>query len=147
MHDHDAVGQEPEEHGASDGEATPPARRRYGLLGVAGAAWACYAWWAVGLAPFSGWATLAVVAAGVAAMACGRRLPRRCRPAVELRRAAPWMAVAGVASAWQLAALVQHPRQDHPTLSSLTNAVLDSHPARAVAFAAWSVAAAGLARR
>jgi hypothetical protein len=48
---------------------------------------------------------------------------------------------------WQVAAYVQHPRSDHPTLSSLVNAALDSHPARAAAFVAWLAGAWELARR
>jgi hypothetical protein len=50
-------------------------------------------------------------------------------------------------AAVQLSAYVQHPREDHPTLSSLTNAVLDSRPARTAALVAWLVAARGLGRR
>lgn len=101
----------------------------------------------MGLAPFSASATAAVLAAGVAAMAWGARLPPRPRPPVSGREAAPWAALGLAAAAWQLAAYVQHPREDHPTISSLANALLDSRPARAAAFVAWLVAAAGLSRR
>ena len=41
---------------------------------------ATYAWWAVGLAPFSVQATAAVVLAGIAAMAVGGRERRRRSP-------------------------------------------------------------------
>jgi hypothetical protein len=60
---------------------------------------------------------------------------------------ASWVVLALVAGAWQLASYLQHPRTDHPTLSSLTNALLDSHVTRAAAFVLWLVAARGLARR
>jgi hypothetical protein len=112
-----------------------------------------YAWWAVGLAPFSAQATAAVVLAGVAAMAVGGRdRPRRRSPtdgdvSGDVSGVAPWAVLAAVAGAWQLAAYLQHPRADHPTVSSLANELLDSHPARAAAFLVWIAAARWLARR
>ncbi len=112
-----------------------------GLVGLA------YGWWVVSLRPFSGWATAVVLATGVAAMAVGsrRRQPERRR--LHVTRAWAWVALAAAAVAWQLAAYLQHPREDHPTLSSLTNALLDSHPARAVAFVLWAALAVELGRR
>ena len=108
-----------------------------------------YAWWAVGLAPFSAQATAAVVLAGVAAMAVGERERRRRRPPTDgdVSGIAPWAGLAAVAGAWQLAAYLQHPRADRPTVSSLANELLDSHPARAAAFLVWIAAAWWLARR
>jgi hypothetical protein len=110
---------------------------------------AAYAWWAVGLAPFSGRATAAVVLGGAAAMAVGARERQRRRSprAGDMAGIATWAALAAIAGAWQLAAYLQHPRSDHPTLSSLANEVLDSHLARALAFIVWIAAAKGLARR
>jgi hypothetical protein len=46
-----------------------------------------------------------------------------------------------------LAAWVQEPRTDHPTLSSITDSVLDTHGAEFVAFVAWLAGARWLARR
>lgn len=110
---------------------------------------AAYAWWAVGLAPFSGRATAAVVLGGAAAMAVGARQRRRARSpsAHDMAGVATWAALAVAAGAWQLAAYLQHPRADHPTVSSIADAALDSHLARAVAFVVWIAAATGLARR
>ncbi|HKY67308.1 MAG TPA: hypothetical protein VJM49_13095, partial [Acidimicrobiales bacterium] len=62
-------------------------------------------------------------------------------------RVAGWGVLAAAAAVWQLAAYLQQPRHDHPTLSSLANAVLDSHAARAGAFVAWLAATAALVRR
>ena len=59
----------------------------------------------------------------------------------------PWLVVVGVLACVQVIAYVQQPRDEHPTLSSLTNAALDTHVARAVAFLAWLAAAVELARR
>lgn len=52
-----------------------------------------------------------------------------------------------VAAAWEMAAYLQHPRANHPTLSSLANAALDSYPARTAAFVLWLLGAAMLGRR
>lgn len=117
------------------------------LRAAGGLAAVAYAWWAVGLAPFSAAATLAVVGAGVVAAAAGSRARRPARRTVALRQAGPWIALAVAATTLQLASYLQQPRRDHPTLSSLTNALLDSHPARAAAFACWLALAAVLARR
>ena len=110
---------------------------------------AAYAWWAVALAPFSPGATAAVVLAGAAAMAVGAWERRPGRSAGEGAPAgiAAWAVLTATAGAWQLAAYLQHPRADHPTISSLTNEVLDSHLARAAAFIVWIAAARALARR
>lgn len=117
------------------------------LAGLAGLAMLAYAWWAVGLAPFSAGATLAVVGAGVVAIAVGSRSRRPPPRRVTVRQAAPWIALALAAAAVQLVSFVQTPREDHPTISSLTNALLDSHPARAAALVCWLALAVELARR
>jgi hypothetical protein len=117
------------------------------LAGVAALAALAYAWWAAGLAPFSAGATVAVLSAGVVAIAAGSRSRRPAPRRVTVRQAAPWIALALAAAAVQLVSYVQTPREDHPTISSLTNALLDSHPARAAALAFWLALAVGLARR
>ncbi len=107
-----------------------------------------YAWWAVARPPFSASATAAVLLAGTLAAALGALRRRRRRPTlVEARRAWAWAVVLVAGGLWQLAAYLQHPRHEHPTLSSLANALLDSQPARAAAFVLWVLAAAQLARR
>jgi hypothetical protein len=148
VHDHERVGDEPAGLGATatgDGADRPsPAH----LLAAAGAAAAVglYAWWAVGLTPFTGTASLAVVLAGGAAVGVGA-WGHRPAVAAPRGRVAPWLVVVAALAVVQLSAYVQHPREDHPTLSSLTNALLDTHHARAAALVAWLVAARGLARR
>lgn len=104
-----------------------------------------YAWWAAGLRPFTWPALLAVAAAGLAAIVVGarRRRPRTSRPGGVV----VWAVLIALVAAWELAAYVQAPRADHPTLSSLANDVLDWRPLRAVAFLAWVAAGVELARR
>ncbi len=108
---------------------------------------ATYAWWAVTRPPFSATATVAVLLAGLAAAVGGATRRRRRSPHVEVQTALAWAVLVVVAGLWQLAAYAQSPRDDHPTLSSLANGLLDSRPARAAAFLAWIVAMVGLARR
>jgi hypothetical protein len=121
-----------------------------GARRAAVAAAACaYGWWAVGLPPFSWEASLAVLAAGAAAAVAGGRRRQR-RPAgrpVDVGRVVPWLALLAAAATLELSSYLQQPRADHPTISSLTNALLDSHPARAAAFAGWLAATVALARR
>lgn len=145
MHDHERVGEGPVDLGAA---AAGGAAGRLSVRRAAAAVAVCgYGWWAVGLAPFSLAASLAVVLAGGAAAVLGSRARRRATLPADRRRIVAWLLLIAAAGAVQLAAYVQHPREDHPTLSSLTNALLDSHAARAAAFVAWLVAAAELARR
>ncbi|MDP9442796.1 MAG: hypothetical protein M3P34_11620 [Actinomycetota bacterium] len=84
---------------------------------------------------------------GVAAGVVGARLRHPERQQRQVPAAGAWAGLAAAAAGWELAAYLQHPRVDHPTLSSLANAALDSSPARAVAFVLWLLAAAELARR
>jgi hypothetical protein len=119
---------------------------------IAAALLAAYAWWAVELPAFSAAASAAVVLPGVAVAALagvGIGIRRRDRPPPPVTAAGVgrWALVAALAAGWQIAAYLQHPRDDHPTLSSLTNAALDSQAARAAAFVAWLAVTAALARR
>jgi hypothetical protein len=120
---------------------------------AAGLGLVAYAWWAVGLPGFSMALTVAIVTPGVLAVALSalaqRRRPGHPRRAPEQRRPgmAVWVALVAAMAAWQLAAYLQHPRHDYPTLSSLANSALDPRPVRAAAFLAWLALAARLARR
>ena len=115
--------------------------RAIGVVGVL-----AYAWWASGLGPFSRAALVATVSAGLAAIAVGGR---RRRPVVASRPSAAWVwgVLLGALAAWELASFLQHPRADHPTLSSLVNGLLGNHASRAVAFLAWLWAGTDLSRR
>ncbi len=105
-----------------------------------------YAWWAAGLRPFTWPALIAVGVAGVAAVAVGAR--RRARTgASHSGGAVVWAVLVVLLAGWEVAAYVQAPRVDHPTLSSLANQVVDWRPARALAFLLWVAAGVDLARR
>jgi hypothetical protein len=106
-----------------------------------------YGWWATSLPPFAVTTMAAVVGAGVVAMAVGARDRRPAVLPLRVRDVALWSVLLGAFAAWQLAAYLQQPRSQHPTLSSLANTMLDTHPARTLAFVAWLAGAARLARR
>jgi hypothetical protein len=119
---------------------------------AAGLGLAAYAWWAVGLPGFSIALTVAIVTPGILAVALGtlgkpRWLARRCHHPQRRPGMAVWVALVAAMATLQLAAYLQHPRHDYPTVSSLANTALDPRPVRAAAFLAWLVIAALLARR
>jgi hypothetical protein len=58
-----------------------------------------------------------------------------------------WAVLAGMVGLWELQAFLQHPRRDHPTLSSLSNDLLQSPASRVVALLIWLAAGVWLARR
>lgn len=66
---------------------------------------------------------------------------------MPVRRSWAWLVVLAVGGLWQLAAYLQQPRHEHPTISSLVNALLGSQPARVAAFVLWILATVELARR
>jgi hypothetical protein len=110
-----------------------------------------YAWWAVARPPFSAAAAAAVLLPGVAA-ACVAAAARsrgsgQTHPAPAGAGVRRWLSVAALAAVWQLTAYLQHPRHDHPTLSSLANAALQTHTARTAAFVAWMAVTVALVRR
>lgn len=115
---------------------------------VAAGAAGVYAWWTAGLRPFTWPALVAVGAAGVTTIVLGtrRRLPLESRPLAS-PGALAWAIVVALLVVWEVAAYLQEPRADHPTLSALADQVIDWRPARALAFLAWVAVGADLSRR
>lgn len=119
-------------------------RRGGGLIVLAGV----YAWWATSLRPFTNPALVVVPAGGLLAMAVGAALlPSRTPLRAPLRQVGVWAGLCGALALWQLATFLQHPRAEHPTISSMANTLFEHHPARALALLLWLVGAAALARR
>ena len=102
---------------------------------------------AAGLQPFTLPALVATLGGGLVVIIAGRRHS----PPVAAREAVSgawlWAALGGAAVVWELQAFLQHPRGDHPTVSSLTNDLLQSHLPRAGAMLVWVTAGWWLARR
>ena len=131
--------------------------RRTGI-GATAAAVAAYAWWATDLRSFTLPSLAAVLGAGLAGMFLGAALlpPRPLPPGAPPTASAPpapprglpvWAGLGAALGLWQLASFLQHPRARHPTLSSLADTLLRTHPVRALGLVAWLAASAALARR
>ena len=69
------------------------------------------------------------------------------KPGGSKRGASVWALLAALMVVWELQAFVQHPRREHPTLSSLSNELLASPTSRALAVLAWLALGVWLARR
>ena len=118
------------------------------MLGGSAALAVGYAWIATGLQPFTVPALVATLGGGIAVIVIVGRFaspPVAAREAVS--GASLWAALGGAAVIWELQAFLQHPRNDHPTLSSLTNDLLQSHGPRAGAMLVWLAVGWWLARR
>ena len=55
----------------------------------------------------------------------------------EKADAAPWAVLFGLLTAFEVAEYFSSPRRDHPTLSSIADSLMNTHPGRAAAFALW----------
>jgi hypothetical protein len=100
-------------------------------------------WIAAGFLPFT-WPMRITVVAPVlaAAVFAARPSPPGTDPVVADRRlhrwcVAAWITLLALATAWELLALFSSPRDDHPTLSSMSDSVMSTHPGRALTFALW----------
>ncbi len=104
-----------------------------------------YAWWTAGLRPFTWPALVAVGVAGTVAIVVGTR--HRGEAGAHPDGVLVWAVLLALLAGWELAAYLQEPRADHPTLSSLADQVLAERPARALAFLLWVAVGVELARR
>jgi hypothetical protein len=106
-----------------------------------------YAWLTAGLRPFTLPALAATLGGGLIAIMVGTRLPPTTGGSATAGGRLPWAALAGAIALWELQSFLQHPRHQHPTVSSLTNSLLQSQPSRMVALLAWLAVGVWLARR
>ena len=98
-----------------------------------------YSWIASGLRPFTHPEAVAVaiplVVGGIATL----RVPRT-GGGFTGRGTWVWAALFGVLLTWELVSYRQSPRVDHPTLSSIADLAMSTHPGRFVVFAVWLAA-------
>ncbi len=104
---------------------------------------AAYGWWMTSLPSFSNIGLFAVLVIGVAVIVLGSRV-RAARPAGEVHavgerhaRIAVWSGLVAAIGVWELVALFNHPRHDHPTISSITDPMQQYHVVRSLFFGAW----------
>jgi hypothetical protein len=117
------------------------------VVGAAAALVVGFAFVATGLRPFTLPALVATLAGGLVAIMVGRRLPAPIAVRAPVGGAWWWAALGSAVAMWELQAFLQHPRSAHPTVSSLTNDLLQSHLSRAGAMLVWLAAGVWLARR
>lgn len=132
---------------------------------VVAAALGGYAWWATGFLPFSWPDRLAVGVPAIVVLCVAAIRSRRSRTTLrrwahdlraEMRRHAPtkvrlgiagWVVILGTLTIWELVEFFQSPRAAHPTLSSMTEALLAYHPIRAAVFVLWVALGVDFLRR
>ncbi len=95
-----------------------------------------YAWIASGLRAFT---HPEAVAVAVPIVVGGIAMLRLHPPTADATRRGTWVWVALFAAvvAWELVSYRQSPRVDHPTLSSMADWAMSTHPSRFVVFVAW----------
>ena len=107
-----------------------------------------YAWLTTDLRPFTLPLMAAILMGGLVAVALGANLlPARAPRLGPPRRLAVWAALSAALALWELGSFLQHPRVEHPTLSSLANTLFQSHVARALGLLMWLGTGTRLARR
>jgi hypothetical protein len=112
-----------------------------------------YSWIASGLRAFTHPEAVAVsiplIIAGVALLRSRHRLDEEAESGPEVTRRGTWVWVTlfVVLLAWELVSYRLSPRTDHPTLSSIADAIMSTHPGRFAMFAAWLGVGCWLFRR
>jgi hypothetical protein len=109
-----------------------------------------YSWIASGLRAFTHPEAVAVsIPLAVAGIALIRSQHRARAPGDRLTGGGTWVWVTLLALllAWELVSYRLSPRVDHPTLSSIADAAMSTHPGRFVVFSAWLASGYWLFRR
>jgi hypothetical protein len=97
-----------------------------------------YAWIGGGLRSFTVPAMVSTALGGLAVFILAwQRKARTKTTRVSRDGTLMWTAWLAVATGWELWALSMHPRATHPTISSLINTLIETHPGRAAAVLAW----------
>jgi len=117
-------------------ESTRPVRRvRWALVAVIGGVLG-YSWIASGLRPFT---HPEAVAVAIPLVLAGIALLRMHAADGEITRRGTWVwgTLAAALVTWELVSYRLAPRVDHPTLSSIADSAMSTHPGRFLMFAAW----------
>ena len=124
---------------------------RKAAAGMAAAGTVAFAWAASGVRTFTrpAEALIGVAIAVTFALATVTRpsLSPLTSASLRLRSASGWLGALLALIAWELVELVQSPRTSHPTLSSLAEQAMSTHPARFVGVLLWLALGGALARR
>jgi hypothetical protein len=102
-----------------------------------------FGWWVTAQPPFSAAGTVGVLLAGVVVIVLGRLWRRRVARAgggddTESNDGIwIWAAISIAVLVWELITFVGHPRDAHPTISSITDAWQAEHVIRWLLFGGW----------
>ncbi len=133
-----------------DMEPTRRVRRvRLSVVVVVAAAFV-YAWFASAFRPFTLPEEIMVtIPLVLGAVALVRSHPAAIEDGDEVSRRGVWVWRALLAAflVWELISFVSSPRSDHPTISSIGDWIMSTHPGRFGAFVAWLAAGYGMFRR
>jgi len=108
-----------------------------------------YAWFASAFRPF----TVPEYVAVTIPLVLGAIALLHRRPADEdgddasRRSVWAWRLLLGAFLVWELMSFLSSPRADHPTVSSITDSIMSTHPGRFAMFTAWLAAGYGMFRR
>ena len=116
-------------------------RRRQLLVSAALVAAVAWAWFASGVRTFTHPAEVLTFVPGLVVLVLTLRPSTHLQrpPTTALRRtsALPWVGLAALAFVWELTELFSQPRDAHPTMSSITNALLSTRATRFLGYLAW----------
>ncbi len=103
-----------------------------------------WSWFASGVRTFTRPAEVLTFVPALAVLVLTLRPRARYTPSLALGRPRwhtllPWAAALALVVGWELSELFSQPRSGHPTLSSITNTLLSTHPSRFLGFLAWLV--------
>ena len=117
-----------------------PALNSAATAGLAAAA--CWSWIASGVRTFTRPAEILTFIPAVLVLVLTLQPRARFTSGLALappawRTVVPWVSALAAIVGWELSELFSKPRQAHPTLSSITNDLLSTHPSRFLGYLAW----------
>jgi hypothetical protein len=135
--------------------AMPRADERARVAVVAVVAIIVYAWIAAGLRPFTEPENVLVALPMIPVLILAARrgrgapdaAPGRSGRGIARQGGLVWLAWLLAVAGWELIALFSSPRDDHPTLSSIADRIMSTHPGRTTIFVVWLALGAALAPR
>jgi hypothetical protein len=116
-------------------------RRALVIIALGGAV--AWSWFASGVRTFTHPAEVLTFIPGAAVLLItllpSSRLPEPGVARARYRRwsVLPWVALVAAIVGWELFQLFSQPRSDHPTLSSMLNTLLSTHPSRFLGYLGW----------
>lgn len=101
-----------------------------------------FGWWVTAQPPFSAAGTIGILVAGGALIALARHWRGRAAPSASDEQEPTeglwvWAAILLAILVWELITFVSHPREMHPTISSITDALQAEHVVRWLLFGGW----------